>query len=155
MIGQDFSSVRSGSSTTAEEVIPYSKVPYQLNAVERDNWLWANGERPTVKAYLATGLPPWGIIERAQISPVLSGDFLLFIPIIGGIPKTQNLRIVYVEGQTIVEEVKKAPYMSPDDVGFFENLQRQINETLATGASLAKWAIVGLIAYLVFTLTRK
>jgi hypothetical protein len=155
MIGQDFSNVQSGSSSTQSTIIPYAMVPYQLSPIERENWLWANGNRLSVKAYLSSGNPQWGIIERAQITPSLSGDFLLFIPILNGIPQTQDLRIVYVEGHSIVEEVQKAPFRSPDDVGFFENLQRQLNDVLSTGQSLAKFALIGLAVFLVLQIVRK
>ena len=151
----DFSGVQSGSSTTAPLVVPYEKIPYTLSPIERENWLYAYGNRPSVRTYLETGQPPWGIIERAAVLPGQDGNYLLFIPTLGGDTDAANLRIVLVTGLSIVEEVQKAPYKSPDDVGFWENLKKELDDTLESAGSFAKWAVVGMIALAVLQLTRK
>src|SRR4030095_3876761 len=87
----DFSGVQSGSSTTAPLVVPYEKIPYTLSPIERENWLYAYGNRPSVRTYLETGQPPWGIIERAAVLPGQDGNYLLFIPTLGGVADPANL----------------------------------------------------------------
>lgn len=150
----DFSGVQSGSSTTAPQVVPFDKIPYTLSPIEKENWLFAYGSRPSVQNYLATGQPPWGIIERAAYTGT-NGDYLLFIPTLDQDTDPSNLRIVLVSGLSIVGEVQKAPYKSPDDVGFWENLKKELDDTLQSAGTFAKWAVVGLIALAVLQLTKK
>jgi hypothetical protein len=136
-------------------IVPYEKIPYTLSPIEVENWLFAYGGRPSVRTYLETGLPPWGIIERANVMPGQDGNYLLFIPTLDGRADAANLRIVLVTGLSIVAEVQKAPYKSPDDVGFWENLKKELDDTLESAGSFAKWAVVGMIALAVLQLTRK
>jgi hypothetical protein len=131
------------------------QIPYALSPIEIENWLFTYGARPTVQKYLTTGNPPWGIIETGNIMPGLNAQFLLYIPMLGGRFDAANLHISVVTGLPVVTEVQKAPFKSPDDVGFWENLKQELDRAMQTAGTVAKYALVGLGLLVALQLLRK
>lgn len=107
-------------------------------------WLDTWGNLPMVQSYLATGHPTYGIIVRVKQTSDTYDDFLLYIPENPqGVWNPANLHIILVTGNPIVESVNKAPYVSPDDVGFWQTFQNQLRDALKGVASFLEWAIIG------------
>lgn len=127
-----------------------------LSPDEVQQWLSSYGTLPKVQAYLASGQPPYGIIVHVQQTSDIYDDFLLYIPENPiGVWNPANLHVVLVTGNPIVDSVNKAPYTSPDDVGFWQTFQNQLGAALSTAGTYLEWAVIGLIAYAVIQFTRK
>lgn len=137
-----------------------STQPRQLSEEDKQTWLEFYGDRSDVSAYLSTGLPPYGIHVPIEIAGGIVEDFVLFIPTLDGVADPANLRIVLLDKSdprqaSFLTELGKAPYKSPDDVGFWQNLQNELDTFLAGTATFAKYALVGLGLLVLLQLTRK
>lgn len=127
-----------------------------LTPAEVLEWLDTWGDMPKVQAYLATGAPEWGIIARVQQTADIFDDFLLYIPHLQpGVIDPRNLHITLVTGNPVVESVNKAPYVSPDDVGFWEQFQRQLKDTLGGAGDILKWAAIAIVGIVALQVLRK
>lgn len=132
----------------------YTTQHVALTGNQISEWLDSFGNTPQVQSYLRTGQPSYGIIVRVQQTADIFDDFLLFIPENPqGVWNSENLYIILVTGNPIVESVNKAPYKSPDDVGFWQMFQNQLDNTLKNAGSLLHWAIIGgiVLAVLVYS----
>lgn len=137
-----------------------STQPRQLSDEDKRTWLDFYGSRPDVSHYLATGQPPYGIHVPIEITGGIVEDFVLYIPTLDGVADPANLHIVLMDPTDPVQssfltELEKAPYKSPDDVGFWENFQKQLNDVLAGAATAGKYILVGLGLLVLLQLTRK
>lgn len=118
------------------------------------DWLDTWGSIPAVQSYLATGHPTYGIIAHVKQTPDVYDDFLLYIPENPtGVWNPANLHIILVTGNPIVESVNKAPYVSPDDIGFWDTFKKQLDDTFKGINSIMEWAIIGgiVLAILVYS----
>lgn len=120
------------------------------------DWLDTWGNQPKVQNYLATGLPEYGIIVHVQQTADIADDFLLYLPHDnnGGF-NPANLHVTLVTGHPIVESVNKAPYVSPDDIGFWGQLQKQLGDVLAGAKTAGEFILVGLALLVLLQLTQK
>jgi hypothetical protein len=119
-------------------------------------WLDSWGDMPIVRNYLATGAPQWGVIAHVQQTADIADDFLLYLPHDAeGNFDPRNLRITLVTGNPVVESVKKAPYVSPDDIGFWDTFQNQLKDALGDAADLLKWVAIGAVALVALQVLRK
>lgn len=115
-----------------------------LTSDEVKDWLYTWGNLPLVQSYLASGHPTYGIIAHVKQFADVYDDFLLYIPENPqGVWNPANLHIILVTGNPIVESVNKAPYVSPDDVGFWQTFQNQLGDALKNAGSFLEWAIIG------------
>jgi len=134
----------------------YNTTHVGLTPAEVVDWLDSWGDMPKVQAYLASGNPEWGIIVRVQQTADVFDDFLLYIPHLQpGVIDPRNLRITLVTGNPVVESVNKAPYVSPDDVGFWEQFQRQLKDTLGDAGDILKWGAIAVLALVALQVLRK
>jgi hypothetical protein len=132
----------------------YNTQHVALTADQVQDWLESFGSLPIVQSYLSTGQPPYGIIAHVRQTADMWDDFLLYIPENPtGVWNPANLHIVLVTGNPIVESVNKAPYVSPDDIGFWETFKNQLDETFKDVGSIMEWAIIGgiVLAVLVYS----
>lgn len=119
-------------------------------------WLSSWGNMPIVQNYLATGNPQWGVIAHVQQTADIADDFLLYIPHnADGSFDAKNLHITLVTGNPVVESVKKAPYVSPDDVGFWQTFEGQLKDALKGAGQIAQWVVIGLLALVALQVLRK
>jgi len=134
----------------------YNTTHVALTPDDVAGWLDSWGDMPIVRNYLATGNPQWGVIAHVQQTADIADDFLLYIPHnADGSFDPRNLRITLVTGNPVVESVKKAPYVSPDDVGFWEQFQRQFKDAMGDAADILKWAAIGVVALVALQVLRK
>lgn len=132
----------------------YNTQHVALTPDEVPEWLDTWGNLPKVQTYLATGQPPYGIIVRVQQTADRYDDFLLYIPENPqGVWNPANLHIVLVTGNPIVESVNKAPYVSPDDIGFWGNFQKELDGVLSKAGTFLEYALIGgiVLAVLLYT----
>ena len=127
---------------------------YALTSDEVRDWLDSWGNIPKVRAYLASGQPPYGIIVNVRQTADIFDDFLLYIPENPqGVWNPANLHIVMVTGNPIVESVNKAPYVSPDDIGFWGNFQNELDGVLKKAGTFLEYALIGGIVLAVILYT--
>lgn len=122
----------------------YNTQHIALTSDQVKDWLDSYGNQTKVVSYLSSGQPTYGIIVRVQQTSDIYDDFLLYIPENPqGVWNPANLHIVLVTGNPIVESVNKAPYVSPDDVGFWQTFQNQLGDALKSAGTFLEWAIIG------------
>jgi hypothetical protein len=122
----------------------YNTQHVALTSDEVSDWLDSWGNLPVVQSYLTSGHPTYGIIVHVKQFSDVYDDFLLYIPENPqGVWNPANLHIILVTGNPIVESVNKAPYVSPDDVGFWQTFQNQLDDALKSAGSFLEWAIIG------------
>jgi hypothetical protein len=122
----------------------YNTQHVALTADQVQQWLTSWGNLSSVQSYLATGHPTYGIIVHVQQTADRFDDFLLYIPENPtGVWNPANLHIILVTGNPLVDSVNRAPYVSPDDVGFWQTFQNQLDDALKNAGSFLEWAIIG------------
>lgn len=116
-----------------------------LPNVDTIAFLERHGRESVLSRYLSDGVPQWGVIVREN-----GRDFLVYVGGVNGV-----IYVIDVTGDPIALEVKKAPYRSPDDVGFWANLEAQIANVISGGTTLLTLMVAGLAAYAVITVVGK
>ena len=111
--------------------------PVAFTAEEVRQWLAYNMDkrdiagRTTVREFVMTGVPAWGIVVKDAVATGVVNTVLLFIPPNSRTgeryDRSREVRATLVDASDpIVSSVQKAPYKSPDDVGFWENFMSDL-----------------------------
>lgn len=119
--------------------------PRSFTPEEVQLFLIYNQDNERLQDYLRTKDPPWGIIV-----PDSGRDFLVYSP--QGTFGT--VYVVDVTGSPIKDEVEKAPYVSPDDTGFFGNLMTSVNNLVSTSMDFLTMGAYVLTAYAIWDIFR-
>lgn len=130
---------------------------YSLDRMESEAfWARQAGNSRLINYINAPWETPWGIIVNDQ-----GRQILVYRPVIVPYPNASKPEMEdatlsdsnpprlsdITENTTLIEEVQKAPYKSPDDVGFWENLYNQIDSIFGSAAHLLKWGSIALVGY--------
>lgn len=130
-------------------------VPYHFTPDETATFLQFHANDPYVQQYLRTKQPPYGIIVKEQVAPATTGGTTVFGSSVAHGPIINNLLLwidasnkthVVLVSAGFAEQVQKAPYVSPDDTGFWDNFKKEFDAALKSVTNIALIVAVALVA---------
>ena len=147
MLGQ------AATETAAGIPIPGHPIPYSYTQSEINDFMAVYSKDPVVSGYLWNKTPPYGVI----FTPPTYGQLLLWFDASG------VFHIVDVTNMSIVEQVQKPPYESPDP-GFIQGVIDQVTalvqslpspQQALTGAlTAAEVGIAFVVIYMLYQIMR-
>lgn len=117
-------------------------IPYHLNDSEIQTFLNSHFGDSVLLEYLSTKQPQWGIIVQEAY-----GELLVWYDAAG------VLHVVDVTNMSIAQQVKQAPFESPDS-GFFENIQHSFDDLFSAVQGVGVVLAIIALGYLVWTTAR-
>lgn len=105
--------------------LPGHSIPYALTQSEINDFLDRNKANATLQNYLQTWEPVYGVIVHEDY-----GELLVWID------ASAVLHVIDITNMSIVTEIEKAPYQSPDS-GFINNLVTDIGKVVDQATTTA------------------
>lgn len=116
--------------------IPGYTIPHHFSESEILAFIERHESNPLLQDYILTKEPEYGILVREDY-----GEILVWYD------ASDKLHVVDITNMAIANEIEKAPYVSPDDKPFWEDLQKLFDDLFSTFKNIAITAavVIGLI----------